>query len=211
MSHFDSPIVRLTTGNIDTINDTVIAGAPAFGNSTSVSMLAGQLGQGFWLDDSALQYASATPVYGGHFRYVLLKTGSTAVVRGQLVFWDTLANAADNAYQVTTAETGSATGATLIAGVVLNAAWGASKYSVIQDAGVCYVQFRASLTGASAAGAGVYAAGAGAGADNGFADTQSQGTTETDIMLQRFLGTANGTPSNGSLTPVYLRFTNLRG
>lgn len=213
MSHFDSPIVRLTTGNIDTINDTVIAGFPAFGTSATVSMVAGQLGQGFWLDDSALQYASATAVYGGHFRYVRLAAAATTLpVRGQIVFWDTLANAVDNLYQVTTLETGSATGATLMAGIVLNGTtWVKGNYSVIQDAGLCYVQFRAALTGASATGAGVFAAGAGAGADNGFADVQTQSTTITDIMLQRYVGTAAAAPTNGSLTPVYLRFTNLRG
>jgi hypothetical protein len=214
MSHFDSPIIRLTTGNIDTINDVVVAGAPAFGTSTTVSMLAGQLGQGFWLDDSAIQYASSTAVYGGHFRYVRLSSAATTLpVRGQIVFWDLTSVAVDNLYQVTTLESGSTTGALFAAGIVLNGTtWAKNNYSVIQDVGPCYVQFRGTLTGAASAfGAGVFCAGAGAGVDNGFADVQTQSTSITDVMLQRFLGTAIDAPTNGSLSRVYLRFGNVRG
>jgi hypothetical protein len=211
MSHFDSPIVRLTTGYIDTINDTVIAGKPDFGTSTTVSKLAGQLGQGFWLDDSNIQYSSSTAVYGGHFRYVLLSSASTAVVRGQIVFWDILATAADSAYQVTTLETGSVSGAQLQAGIVLNPAWAAGKYSVIQDVGPCYVQFRGTLTAAGGAGSAVFCAGAGAGVDNGFADVLAQATATTEQTMQRYLGTAQETPTNAGLKRVYLRFGNVRG
>jgi hypothetical protein len=211
MSHYDSPSIRLTTGYIDNINDVVVGGKPAFGNSTTQSMLPGQLGQGCWLDDNVIQWSLATPGFGGHFRYVRLSAASSAVVRGQIVFWDTVANAVDNLYQVTTLETGSATGALNAAGIVLNAGWSAGRYSVIQDIGPCYVQFRGTLTGASAAGAGVYAAGAGAGADNGFADTQSAATAITDVMLQRYIGTADGTPNNGTLTLVYVNIHNVRG
>ena len=214
MSHFDSPIVRLTTGFIDTINDTVVGGKPAFGTSSTVSTVAGQLGQGFWLDDSALQWNSATPGFGGHFRYVRLSTAATTLpVRGQIVFWDLTSVAVDNLYQVTTLESGSTTGALFAAGIVLNGvSWAKGNYSVIQDVGPCYVQFRGTLTGAASAfGAGVFCAGAGAGVDNGFADVQTQSTAITDVMLQRFLGTAMGAPTNASLTVVNLRLGNTRG
>jgi hypothetical protein len=214
MSHYDSPIIRLTTGYIDTINDVVIGGQPAFGTSLTSSMEAGQLGQGFWLDDSAISYASATPGYGGHFRYVRLSSAATTLpVRGSIVFWDLASVAASNLYQVTTLESGSTTGALFPAGIVLNGTtWAKNNYSVIQDVGLCYVQFRATLTGAQTQfGAGVYAAGAGAGVDNALADVQSQGTAITDVMLQRYLGTAWGAPTNGSLTPVYLNIHNVKG
>jgi hypothetical protein len=203
---FNSAIIRMTAGPINQINDAVV-GMPAAPLGPGVSKFAGQLGAGIYLDDANILYNSAVgTVYGGHFRYVRLAAAATAVVVGQIVFWDlTVAN---NLYQVTTSEAGSATGATLAAGIVLNNKWTAGNYSVIQDIGDCFVQFRGTLTGASAAGAGVYCAGAGTGVDNGFADVQTQSTTITDIMLQRFLGTAKGTPTNGSLTLVSLKMVN---
>lgn len=212
MSHFDSPVPRVTSGYIDAVNDVVIGGKPAFGSSLTASMESGQLGQGFWMDDSDLQWKSATPGFGGHFRYVRLSAASSAVVRGQIVFWDTLVLAASNLYQVTTLETGSASGATLIAGIVLNPSWTAGNYSIIQDAGLTYVQMRAALTVAGATGVPIFAAGAGAGADNGFADYVTTWTLATaSYQMQKFLGTAAAAPSNGSLTPVYLRLGNIRG
>jgi hypothetical protein len=212
MSHFDSPQVRIPAGYIDAVNDVVIGGKPDFGTSTTVSKLAGQLGQGMWLDDSEISWKSATPGFGGHFRYVRLSAASSAGVRGQIVFWDTLVLAASPLYQVTTLETGSASGATLIAGIVLNPSWGAGNYSIIQDAGLTYVQMRAALTVAGVTGAPIFAAGAGAGADNGFADYVTTWTLATaSYQMQKFLGTAAAAPANSSLTPVYLRLGNIRG
>lgn len=212
MSRFDSPIVRLTTGFIDNINDTVIAGKPAFGTSLTTSALAGQLGQGFWLDEAALLWNSATPGYGGHFRYVLLSAASSAVVRGQLVFWDviTAPGTAGN-MTVTTLETGSTDGAMQAAGVVLNSAWSAGKYSVIQDAGIVYCKFRAALTAAGALGSRVFAAAAGAGADNGLCDViDAAGAavfSDVSKMIGRYVGVAQEAPTNGGLKRVNLQLS----
>ena len=216
MSRFDSPIVRLTTGFIDNINDVVIAGKPDFGTSTTVSKNAGQLGQGFWLDDSALQWNSATPGYGGHFRYVLLSAASTAVVRGQLVFYDVItAQNTAGVMTVTTLETGSADGAMMIAGVVLNPAWTAGRYSVIQDSGICYVKFRGTLTAAGALGSRVFAAAVGAGADNGLSDVVDSGAaaaiSDVSKMTGRYLGIAEEAPTSGGLKRVDLALRRGRG
>jgi hypothetical protein len=216
MSRYDSPIVRLTTGFIDNINDTVIGGKPAFGSSLTQSMLAGQLGQGFWLDDTDILWNSATPGYGGHFRYVLLSAASSAVVRGQCVFWDviTAPNTAGN-MTVTTLETGSTDGGMQMAGIVLNSGWAAGKYSVIQDIGITYVKFRAVLTAAGALGSRVFEAAAGAGADNGLFDVVDSGAAPTfaDIskMTGRFLGIAQEAPAGGGLKRVDIFIRNIRG
>ena len=216
MSHYDSPIVRLTTGYIDNINDTIIGGGGGGTNSLSASKLTGQLGQGFWMDDSMLQWNSATPGYGGHFRYVKLAANAGTVVRGQIVFWSAVAatGGANNLYQVTTAESGSTDSAMLHAGIVLNPSWTAGNYSVIQDIGVAYVKFRATLTAAGAIGSQVYCAAAG-GADLGFADVIASGnpTLFSDVtkMFGRYLGTAEDAPTSGGLTRVYINLNNLRG
>lgn len=216
MSRFDSPIVRLTTGFIDTINDTIIGGGGSGTSSSGATKLAGQLGQGFWLDDSVLQWNSATPGYGGHFRYVRLSASATAVVRGQLVFWDAIAApGAAGLMQVTTSEAGSTDGAMQRAGIVLNASWTPGNYSVIQDVGIVYCKFRAALTSAGALGSRVFAAAAGAGADNGFCDVIDSGnpTTFADVskMMGRYIGVAQEAPTNGGLKRVQVNFANVRG
>lgn len=216
MPRFDSPIVRLTTGFIDNINDTVIGGKPAFGNSTTLSMVAGQLGQGFWLDDTIVQWNAAVPGYGGHFRYVLLSASAGAVVRGQMVYWDaiTAPNTAGN-MQVTTSEAGSTDLAMQAAGIVLNPAWSVGRYSVIQDAGICYVKFRAILTAAGALGSRVFLSAAG-GADVGLSDVIDAvgNTTFADVskMMGRFVGIAQEAPTNAGLKRVNLMLArNIRG
>ncbi len=213
MSHYDSPIVRLTTGYIDTINASIVGGGGAGTGAGGASKLTGQLGQGFWLDDSIIQYSSATAVYGGHFRYVRLAAAATAVVRGQIVFWDI--SVADNLYQVTTSEAGSTNGAMLRAGIVLNPSWTAGYYGVIQDVGQCYVKFRTTLTQAGAIGDSVYCAAAGAGVDNGFADQIGSANpmlfSDGQLMQGRYIGSAVGLPAGASLTLCNLNFTNIRG
>lgn len=213
MSRYDSPIVRLTTGFIDNINDTVIGGIAGI---SGASKFAGQLGQGFWLDDTNILWNNATPGYGGHFKYVKLDTGASAVVRGQLVFYNPVAAPGLAGVEtVTSLESGSTDGAMKIAGVVLNASWTAGNYSVIQDIGICYVKFRAALTAAGANGSRVFAAAVGAGADNGFCDVidSANPTLFSDVskMLGRYLGVAWEAPTSGGLKRINLNIHNQLG
>lgn len=208
----DSQILRLTSGFINTINDTVIGGISGI---TGASKFAGQLGKTCWLDDSMISYDSTMgTVYGGRFRYVRLAAAATAVVVGQIVFWDI--SVADNLYQVTTSEAGSVPGAQFRAGIVLNDDWTAGNYGVIQDVGPVYVQFRAALTHAPAGvGVAVYCAAAGAGADNGLADTVDTADpanfSDVGLLQNRYLGAAIDLPTNGGLKRVNVNFQNLRG
>lgn len=212
---FNSPIVRMSSGFINTVNDQVIGNTPAFLNSTTQSLTGGQLGQAIWLDDRNLLYNSTMgTVYGGRFRYVRLASGASAVVVGQIVFWDI--SVADNLFQVTTVETGSVPGAQFRAGIVLNSNWTAGYYSFIQDLGPTYVKFRAALSHAPAGvGVAVYAAAAGAGADNGLADTidSADPATFSDVglMANRYIGAAIELPTNGGLKLVNQNWQNIRG
>lgn len=208
---FNSPIIRIQGGTINQVNDTVIGGVAGISGN---SKFAGQLGAPVWLDDAQLIYAGSTPVYGGRFRYVRLAAAATAVVRGQIVFWDT--SVADNLYQVTTNETGPSTNAAMMrAGIVLNAGWGAGKYSYIQDVGPTYVQFRGTLTNAGVKGDSVYCAAVGAGVDNGFADQISSANptlfSDVELMQGRYIGSAIDLPANASLSLVNLNWANIRG
>jgi len=209
---WDSQIIRISAGSINAVNDTIIGGLAGI---TGLSKFAGQLGKPVWLDDSQVIFSSAIgTVFGGRFRYVRLAVGSTAVVVGQIVFWDI--SVADNLYQVTTSEAGSVPGAQLRAGIVLNSGWTAGNYSFIQDVGPTFVKFRAALSTAPAGvGVAVYAAAAGAGADNGLADTVSSvnPTTFGDVSLlnNRYIGAAIQLPTNSGLKLTNVNFMNLRG
>ena len=208
------PIVRLSSGTINKVNDALIGGGGS-NIGPQIGLAPQQLGAGFWLDDNNVLFDSTMgSVFGGHFRYVRLASAALAVVVGQIVFWDTLANAADNLFQVTTSESGSTDAAMLAAGIVLNSGWTPGNYSVIQDFGPIPVKFRATLTAAGAAGSRVFAAAAG-GADLGFADVIDSGnpTLFSDVskMMGRFLGVAQETPTNGGVKRVYVSIHNARG
>lgn len=207
----DSPILRLTTGFINNINDTVIGGMAGLG---SISKFAGQLGKTMWLDDSQLLYTGATAFFGGRFRYVRLAAGAAAVALGQILFWDT--SVADNLFQVTDNETTSSTDAAMMrAGINLNASWTAGNYGIIQDVGPVPVKFRAVLTQAGSKGGSVYAAGVGAGADNGLADQIGSANpplfSDVQLMQGRYIGSAVTAPVGGATSLVYVNFINQRG
>lgn len=209
---WNSQIIRITNGAINTVNDAVIGNQQGI---TGVSKFAGQLGAPVFIDDSQLIYSAAIgTVYGGRFRYVQLGATSAQPVVGQIVFWDI--TAADNLYRVSTLESGSVPGAQLRAGIVLNSAWTPGNYSFIQDMGPTYVKYRAALTQAPAGiGTAVFAAAAGAGADNGLADVVNSADPSTfgdvGLLTNRYLGASIDLPSNGGLGRVYLSFQNLRG
>jgi hypothetical protein len=210
---YHSAILRMTAGAINKINDAVI-GMPAAPLGPGISKFQGQLGAGTWLDDANILYDSTMgTVFGGHFRYVRLAAGATAVVVGQNVFWDI--SVADNLFQVTTSEAGSTDGAMFRAGVVLNSGWTPGNYSVIQDVGPTFLKFRGVLTSAGAVGSRVYAAAVGAGVDNGFSDVLSSANptlfSDVSLMQGRYIGKAVQAPVGAGLKLVYQNADNIRG
>lgn len=210
-------IQRLASGNINKVNDSVAGGGG--GNiGPQVGLAPGQLGKILELDDSELIFDSSVgTVFGGGFRYVQLSAGSTSnPAVGQIVFWDAVANSADNLFVVTTLESGTVPGAQYLAGIVLSSTWTAGNFSVIQCWGPVFVKFRAVLTHAPAGiGEAVYAAAAGAGADNGLADCLSTADpadfSDVSLFQNRYLGPSIDLPTNGGLKRVSLRRLNERG
>lgn len=204
-------IVRVTAGALNKVNDSVIGQITAnIGPKTS--RFVSQLGAGVWFGPDTIIYdASVGTLYAGHYRYVRLASGASTPVVGQIAFWDTIANAADNLYQVTTSEAGSTDTAKLVAGVFINALT-VGNYGFICDTGLCYVKFRGTLSNAGAAGSSVYAAAAGAGADLGLADVlAATADGATPILQARYLGVAAEAPTSGGLKRVYLNPHNIRG
>ena len=208
-----SQIVRITTGRLNTVNDTFIGGEGKIG---SISRFAGQLGKCVWFAPDQITGmfdSSVGTLYGGRYRYVRMRDGdddSPAVGVGQLLFWDTTLTNWQTLYQVTRDENlSSVDNAVMIAGIYLGGFTG-GKYGFIQDLGMVPVRFRSVLTTAGAIGSRAYAAGAGdLGTDQGTADVLT--TDSTSLANARYLGNAVTAPSGGSLTPVLLGHHNILG
>lgn len=210
MSAWDSPIVRISTGFLNTVNDTVIANSSGI---TGASKFRGQLGKHLFVSHDQIASLTNTGVmvlYGGRYRYVRRRAtddDSPAVAGGKLAFWDTTVTSWQTAFQVTTDENlSSADNAVMVAGVWIgNIEPG--NYGFIQDMGEVFVRFRSVLTSAGAIGGRAYAAGTGdIGGDQGTADMLA--TDSTSLAYSRYIGNAVEAPSGGSLSRVLLDLRN---
>lgn len=215
MSHaWESQIIRVTSGRLNTVNDSVIAGVSGISGASKFS---GQLGKvvSYSADQMSAMYDSSIgTLYYGRFRYVRMRTDdddSPVITPGKLVFWDTTV-AADwwNYFQVTRDENLSTVdNAVALAGVYIGGIE-PGNYGFIQDEGLVPVRMRAVLTVAGATGSRVYATAAGdTGDDQGTADTLT--TDSTSLANARKLGWAPAAPVGGALANVALSFTNILG
>ena len=179
-------------------------------------------------------------LYTGTYRYVATANSSSLPAAGRAAFWECnnatgAANSTqDGLYQVTSDE--DANHATsLFMGVFVNAI-PKLAYWWVQETGKTSVRFcgnngsvqygAASLTGTPAIGCGVYLAGLGSGNGNnnvGLFDVITGATTgnyaganmngtQVDSILTRFVGVAEGLPSNGnvSLIDIFLNRASFR-
>jgi hypothetical protein len=208
---WESPIIRVTTGRLNTVNDTVIGGSASIG---SRSRYAGMLGKHLWLapEQMGSMYDSGVgTLYGGRFRYVRMRAGdadSPALVVGQVLFWDTTITSWQTRYQVTRdADLSSVDNAMLTAGIFLGTL-GPGNYGFIQDLGMVPIRFRGTLSTAGAVGSRVYVADS-AGADEGDADVLT--TDATSVVHARYLGVAVTAPAANTTSPVLLDFHNALG
>lgn len=141
-------VIRVSSGYLNTVNDSVVAGVPTgFGSG---SLVGGQLGKAVWYDADQIapMYSSAIgTLYGGGYRYVRLAAASSAIKRGQLLFWDNAA--AVGAFQVTSSGT-TTTDITIMsfAGFALNVIT-PGNYGWIQFAGIATGLYLDNITAAT--------------------------------------------------------------
>ena len=206
MQAWESPIIRVTTGRLNTVDDLVIAGGPSIG---SRSRYGGQLGKSVFYSSeqiSTMFDSSVGTLYTGAYQYVKRRASdpdSPALAAGKLAFWDTTATSWESAFQVTTDENldGQAN-AVIRAGVFIGHIT-PGQYGFIQWFGEASLRFRTVLTTAGAVGSPVYAAAAGdTGADQGTADVLT--TDSTAAANERWLGWAVTAPTAGGLKKVLL-------
>lgn len=192
-------ITEITTGKMNTVNDPVVGST--VGGPLGGSMRGGVLGNRVCLGPDNIKFDSVIgTLYGGIYQYVRFASGAAAAAaRGLLAFWDT--SVGENLYQVTMDEPA---GVSLIAGIVLNAV-SKGNYGWIQIVGRASVQFRATIGGTKAVGAVVAAAAQGAGADVATADTLTDASNVTAMLLKRVLGIAETLPADGAISIVRLK------
>lgn len=206
MNAWESPIIRISTGFLNTVNDDVIANQAGLG---SLSKFAGQLGKQLYVSQeqiAQLMNTSIGTLYGGRYRYVRRRAtddSSPALGAGKIAFWDTTLTNWQTLFQVTTDENlSSNSNAVMRAGIFINNIE-PGNYGFIQDLGEVYVRFRAVLTTAGAIGSPVYAAGAGdTGLDQGTLDVLT--TDSTALANERFMGFAVEAPAAAALKRIIL-------
>lgn len=188
MFAWESPIIRVSAGRLNMVNDSVIGGQPGLGSS---SKFAGQLGKMLAVSQDQiglLSNSSVGTLYAGVYQYVRFATSDTAPVIGQACFWQ--GSVGD--FIVSTDSNGGLTDTPRPAGFFISIPT-AGNYCFIQIAGVATLRFKAGgLTVAGATGQPVIVA------STGLADTNA-GTN-----VPNFVGTTIALPVTDTATTVQL-------
>lgn len=194
MSAWESPVIRVSTGLLNTVNDSVVGGQTGVG---SLPKFGGQLGKTLWVNSEQIsQMYSSTigTLYAGAYQYVKLAASQTVAV-GDLLYWDQ--GAAANTFTVTKAVNTTTLNYASFAGFAINVIT-AGYYGFIQVAGIATGRYVASVTGTKQTGAQVMGSVATAGRID-VIDAAITGLTQVN-----FLGWAITLPADGALGAVQL-------
>lgn len=195
---WESPIIRVSTGKLNTVDDSVVANAGSIG---SRSRFGGQLGKKVFIDDESIGMMTDTTVgtlYTGLYQYVRLAAASSSPAVGNIVFWDQSASLAsfqvtmDPASELSVPLTGQ-----IVAGIALNAITAGNYGFIFVGYGIVDVLFAASITGTKQVGRPVYCS---ASTPNR-ADVIDTDPSTTPIWNQ-YLGVALEAPANSTLSQI---------
>lgn len=195
MNAWESPIIRVSTGLLNTVNDDVIGGQSGLG---SRSKFAGQLGKILTVSSEQISqmYSSAIgTLYAGLYQYVQFASDVGTIAAGQLVYWDETESL--NEFIVTDDVDSTTANYQSFAGFALNAV-DAGNYGFIQIAGVATGRYVASITGTKATGRPVMGSVATSGRID-VIDAAITGATQNN-----FLGWAISLPADGALGTVQI-------
>ena len=195
MSAWESPIIRVSTGLLNTVNDSVIGNQAGI---SGVSKFGGQLGKILWVSSEQIAQmydASVGTLYAGAYQYVKFASDVGTIAPGQLVYWDE--TAADTAFTVTDDVDSTTLNYASYAGFALNAVT-AGYYGFIQVAGKATGRYVASITGTKQTGAQVM----GSVATSGRIDVIDAAIT--GLTQNNFLGWALALPADGALGTIQL-------
>ncbi len=209
---WESPIMRVTTGKINTVNDTVVGGVEKIPGVTGLPRYGGMLGKHLWVSPDSIENMHDPTVgdlYGGRYTYVRMRLADVVPVVGQIVFWDTTVATWQRAYQVTTEADRSSVGPGLMmAGIVLGTVT-LGNYFFIQDLGMADVMSEAGFAGVAAIGSRMECGNQVAPTDEGRMDVIDDiAAVATTLVSGRFLGLAVELPVVDTITQVLLDFHN---
>lgn len=195
MGAWESPIIIVSTGLLNTVNDSVIAGQ---GGVSGTSKFGGQLGKRLAVSSEQIaQMFSATigTLFAGVYQYVQFASDVGTIVRGQLMYWDE--TVASNTFTVTDDVDSTTFNYQSFAGFALNAVT-AGNYGFIQIAGKASGLYVASITGTKAIGRPVMGSVATSGRID-VIDAAITGATQNN-----FLGWAVSLPTNNTVGQVQI-------
>lgn len=198
MGAWESPIIRVSTGLLNTVNDSVVGGQASGMVGSSNPKFGGQLGKMLAVssDQIAQMYSSAIgTLYAGVYQYVKFASDIGAIVVGQLLYWDETED--PNEFVVTDDVDSTSLNYQSFAGFALNVVT-AGNYGFIQIAGIATGLYVASITGTKATGRPVMGSVATSGRID-VIDAAITGATQNN-----FLGWAVSLPTDNSLGTVQL-------
>ncbi len=214
---WESPIMRVTTGRLNTVNDTVVGGVEKIPGVTGLPRYGGMLGKHLWVSPDSIDNmfdATVGDLFGGRYRYVRMKLTDVVPVVGQVLFWDVAAAEWWKDYQVATeanlAPVGAGAVAVMIAGVCISVPT-LGNYMFIQDLGITDIISVATFTDTAVVGSRMYVDTAVAVTDEGYMDAIddfASATVTLTVEDRRYLGLAVELPVVDTLTRVMLNFNN---
>lgn len=197
-----SPICRVSTGYLNTVNDTVPGGTSSGMSGSSVpAKFAGQLGKFLTVSQEQIALLTNTSIgtlYGGVYQYVQFNSsGSTPAPEiGQALFWD---NAEDPESFIVT-DTDTTTSVCTPAGVYIGGIED-GNYGFIQVAGLCEVLTAHSLAIAPSTGQQLVVAATGL----------FNNSSDVGAAAQTYSAWAVEIPANFTLIKAQIAFLAFRG
>jgi hypothetical protein len=191
MNSWESPIIRVSTGLLNTVNESVIANQEGI---TGVSKFGGQLGKMLAVSQEQIGLMSSSAIgtlYAGVYQYVQFNTGDTVPVRGQAAYW--LAGSTVGSFIVSTDSSGNFSTAPTAAGVFISVPT-AGNYCFIQVAGIATVKYKNGLTVGASTGQAVIS----------LADGTFDTITAMGSVVQNFAGWAWTLPVSNSTALLQL-------
>lgn len=209
---WESPIMRVNTGRLNTVNDAVVGGVESIG---SRPRFGGMLGKHLWVSPDSIDNmhdSSVGDLFGGRYRYVRMQLADVVPIVGQVLFWSVVETEWWKRYQVTTeADNGVGAGgeAVNIAGVCISVPT-LGNFMFIQDLGIVDITSVATFTDTAVIGSRMFVDPAVAVTDEGLMDAidDTVSPTPTNIAQGRYLGIAVELPVVDTKTQVMLNFHN---
>lgn len=210
---WESPIMRVNTGRLNTVDDAVVGGVESIGSRPRYG---GMLGKHLWVSPDSIDNmhdSSVGDLFGGRYRYVQMKLADVVPVVGQVLFWDPTPTEWWKQYVVTTeADGGTGAGAVgvMVAGVCISVPT-LGNFMFIQDLGIVDILAVATFTDTAVIGSRMYVDTAVAVTDEGLMDAIDDFASVSITLTNepaRYLGIAVELPVVDTKTQVMLNHHN---